>query len=312
MNRPRAQAMQRAYGLLERLRSDPARFAELAAAESDAYDAAVGGDMGSVARDGARPLEVAVLSRLPVGGVSDPIEQGNTIAIFQRIAGSEQDAIKFEEIFFSYADAGVDATDAAARKRLRNRARRVLAAVGDDASEFARWQREICCADAVRWGGGSLGEIRARIAAVPHDVIVPELIETAIGFHIVRRVAYTPPDPPEQLLDLPRGDVIDRKALVRWTTGANLADFARATAPTVAAELALAPDEADAFFAVVERHLPSLAVEDANARGEAAVAMRAAVAQLLGPKRSVAYDFFVERHVRERMMALGATSASLR
>lgn len=221
VDRKRAQAREEAERLAKLAAQHPDQFALLASQHSDGIEAAQGGDLGafSTYEADADPLVLSVLGGLTLGAVSPVIDTPRGFAVLLRSADIDRPRLAASQIIIGHSGTTEGAwiegrQSARSREQALTIAEDVLRKSYEQPGSFDALRAKHCdvqwCASVERtWRQGRIDPVLGdAVAPLALGEIAPHVVETAFGFHIVRRddPATRAPEPSrtDVLLDVPR------------------------------------------------------------------------------------------------------------
>jgi hypothetical protein len=289
----------------ERAKRAPDEFARLVETYSDEYDIGGGGDIGAwpLYNGGSWAPLFEILSTLPVGGVSDPVETDEGYVVLRRTDKTTRERIAASQVVVSYAGAP-EPPDGRVVTRSKDDARSLAARIVADLVASPRRFGELrdrycdqpgCDGPPQAWElGHNYASIERALSSVARGEIVRYVVETPLGFHVLRRedesgIAEGPHERFE--FEIPRPEFRDLSFVLSHAPGATLADETRKLAVSVGSAMHLPKEQSDAL----RRELDGLAVallrESPDARLEAYQRTGGRVRQILGQP---GYDRFQE------------------
>jgi hypothetical protein len=226
--RPRrhhSEAIHLAQRLMRRLRDDPKLFPEFVKKYSDHEDAAYAGDFGAWSTDEPSlfPHAVQALSRLPVGGISDPVDTPFGIQIVRRTDDTSRERVAFDAVRFAYRpDAKQGSTHS--RTAVAQRAKAVAEFLRQRPEQFSALQRKHCCTLVESWTVGQRDhELTEMLRHMKVDQVGLIPFERYFEFLIVRRLDATKIPVTPVRFDLPNPTRPDLERLVGRASGPGLA-----------------------------------------------------------------------------------------
>jgi hypothetical protein len=252
--RTRQAALDLARSVADRARGG-ADFGNLVRTYSENLDVAQSGDMGawSVRDPGYVPRETEILQGLDIGGMSDPMDSPIGFEILRRTGAVERPAFAASRLEFRFDPALPDGARGSRPDALKT-ARSVQAAVAGDAAAFARYAREYCCADPIRWtqGRGEIGLGQA-VERLKIGEIAAGPVEIGMAFLILKRIdASNLPSLPPVNYELPNPRGPDVEEMVKHGRGDILAERTRTLSREARKALALEPARAADLARVLE------------------------------------------------------------
>lgn len=304
-DRSRDEALALAEDLAQQARATSGGFSTLVAQHSDAETATRAGNIGTYSTYAPVNLgrELAALARLPVGGVTDPIESAVGFRVLQRTRPAEEPELAMTDLVLRYDPAATEGEHS--RQSVRKRAKSVERELHRAPERFELLQREICCAGRVH--GATEGRWRHGMGVALREVAIGELtraVETPQGFHIMKRLDPSMLPPAHLLTELPSPKKADTAFLVANTQGRELADAIRDLQDPASALLRLSDDEARTFKAILNDAAELLEGQAGEQRAQTVEHARRRIWELLGPERFGVYQAFVQREVTSRLMEL--------
>jgi parvulin-like peptidyl-prolyl isomerase len=216
-NRTRAEALALAQQIVVEARAPGADFAQLVERYTDSPDVVQHGDLGVWSTHDAmtRSLMFDVLSSVPIGGVTDPVDSGEGIQILRRTPADERE--RFAAAYVIMRDRPEEGSTGALAKM-----NEVSAAVRKHPEQFESYQHSICCAEPWVWtrGRGLGPEVEAALGKLDIDAITPAPIATTMGVYLVKRLPIPPDAPPvAKLVHLPMPTEPDLDQVLRDVDG---------------------------------------------------------------------------------------------
>jgi hypothetical protein len=213
IERSREAALALAKDLASRLRETPAAFPELAESQSDDVFASVGGALGPRSnRQGTNDVATwHALSTLPVGGVSDVLDEAAGYVIVQRMEPGHIERRAFRCLAIPFAPP--PATGRSASRPDPAAHADAIAVAKDLATHPARFDESKrrypdagpCAAGAViPTDGSSFPTIHQKLAMLAEGDVGAEPEEAPFGYLVFQRVAVPPADESRRRFDLGR------------------------------------------------------------------------------------------------------------
>jgi hypothetical protein len=203
------QAIAIAGTVVRRARASGARFEQLIDEFSEHLDAKYGGDLGSWSslEPSPRASQLAALSKLKIGEISEPIQTFEGVVVLRRTAATERPRYAMDSIFRGF-DPEAPAEDPNSRTSVFAQLTKLGKELQANPDRFAELQREHCCGPNIeQWslGRGVLG-VSEELDKLAIGQITPEPIEFQWRVALVKRLdpnAIEPPPGPLARIALP-------------------------------------------------------------------------------------------------------------
>jgi hypothetical protein len=294
--RTRAEAAALAASIAAQAHATPGSFAQLVKRYSDHHDAVRDGFYGpySSYHPSGNWTELELLAGLREGEVSPVLECAEGFVIFRRTPAPQAVRLAMTEVLVMPADSAARATEGAVartRDEARALATDLLQTLRRDPSRFPELQQRYCCAGRrhdIQLGRELAGLGDELLKLVPGQ-IASQLVETPVGFHIVKREQPQPVAAPDVLLfELPAPAVLDVTSKVRTVRGHMLAPYVRKLAVPVINTFALGSAESNAVGQVFDQLARDFVAADSEPqrRLEAYRSAHARLRGLLGEARA--------------------------
>jgi hypothetical protein len=200
--RTHAEALALAGRLQEEAMTDPASFAELVKSHSEHPDKVAGGDIGewSVREATHYPRIVEALSRLAIGGISQPIETHCGVEIVMRTAHRARPLYAMKAVTLAY-----EPNDPESLRETSALAQSLIEKAAANPPAFDQFRREYCCTQAERWfEGRDAPGLTPVVARLSIGEMASAPIEQFGAMVIPKRIDPNEvPPPPEALLEVP-------------------------------------------------------------------------------------------------------------
>jgi parvulin-like peptidyl-prolyl isomerase len=306
--RDRSEARALAERLAQELRGHPERFDMAVARYSEAYDAIEDGDLGLWSTYDVGPTAIVTrLAEMKVGEVDGPFETTLGFEIIKRTEGSPRPRFAVSRIIIGHSEiADPLAAGSRSRQEAAAIAADVLAEVKRDPSRFDVLRAEHCAGapcsvDADAWTRGQLPGFAAITKALPIGAIHEAVLDTPMGYEVVRReqprerplAVYSP--------ELPQPLPPTLEQMVERMQPAILAGATRAMATDLRARLGLNGETAALFEQRLEHLASVLASPDPGLRVAAVREARQDLMTLLGPDRYADFARLREEWLHERV-----------
>jgi hypothetical protein len=184
--RTRAEALAEARRIAAEARQPGASFAQLVDRYTDSADVVQGGDIGrwDIYQPRMIALVLEAVRRLPVGGITEPVDTPEGFQVLQRTPGDARDLFAMSYLWFGFRDAS-DREDAQGR---------LSGAIGVLASapeRFAQLQSEGCCKEPYVWSRGRAPapQVQRALEKLAIGQLSLEPVEVAGAFYLMKRVA---------------------------------------------------------------------------------------------------------------------------
>ncbi len=302
--RSRVDAKRIADRVAAEARKTPNAFPRLVQEYSEAFDAVAGGDFGARSTyDNGDSVLLSSVAALEVGEVSTVIEGGDGFHVFQRTALSERPVLAKSHLVVSYAGAFEEAHRPPVQRskdEARALAKRLLDELRAEPERFDALRSQYCdvpwlCAEPIVEPLGRTAGIDHAVAGVAVRGIPELVVETPLGFHVLRRenpekhAASTPalsfefahPPPP------------DLNWVVANASAEQLATDSKKLAREASDALELQGSDATYFRQIIERFSARVAEVPAAERGQLVRAVQGELKGLLGANRFQAFERFL-------------------
>jgi hypothetical protein len=211
-SRTREQGLALAEQVRARALEHPEQFDALVREFSEHLDVLVGGDLGEWSTWEATdyPMQREVLSQLPVGAVSAPLETLFGWEILLRSPHRERQVYAMTPVEVTF-DTGVSATDTRSRASALERATELSLILQKQPERFDELQREGCCSYAVQWPDGrGWPPLMAVLKQLEPGQIAASPVDFGLSYIVPKRVLPTPAPQLDVKFDLPVPSAPDR------------------------------------------------------------------------------------------------------
>jgi hypothetical protein len=269
----RAEAQATARRLVTRIRADPAEFDRLVGQYHAPFPGGANGDLGqwTTREPGRLAREREQLAKLPIGGVTDALENLAGFTILLRTVPDDRQEYGMDAVMVSYNPNAPDDAEKS-RKTVLALARSIARTVAAVPDRIGAFQSQYCCAGADRWSRGRTDAVLLDAAAtLAIGAATPEPIDDGNMFVVARRVDLTSPDLPTIRFDLPAPKTADASELARaGFVGAGVEAAIRDLGKDASVALHLSPPDADRLMALHQQFASAFdAQESAVTRAQA-------------------------------------------
>jgi hypothetical protein len=305
VERPYKEARALAQDLRRELKARPDAFAELARKFSDSLSSSSGGEMGlwSTHSPNRYSVEFSILSKLPIGGVSEPVDSSDGVRLLMRIAPESYHRERFSirMIRFPYdTSAPVDAPSG--ERVAMQRGRRALAELLQG-KPFDAVRGKACCKDPIEWTGGrNLAAIEAAVRTLRSGQFFAKPVRAGGAVFIVQRIEPRGDGAFSPLFDLPNPQRPEVDFIVRTVPGRALASVIRVIGDEAAEHIELGADKQVKFrelHAQLATHLEHAA--EPSERQKAVSATFARLKNLVADGAFAKYQGLVDRHAEKAL-----------
>ncbi|MDD9967068.1 MAG: peptidylprolyl isomerase [Myxococcales bacterium] len=304
-SRSRAQAKALSEALVVQLREHPDAFESLAKRHSDHMSGEVGGDIGVWSTHHAylysRELEAA--SRLPVRGISVPLDGPFGFTVVQRTPLREREPLATTFIRVAYSD---ESSLLPSRTEARKLIDELHAQLVADPSRFADLQQAHCCGHVQQWvDGQDMFGMAPHVQRLKIGEFSPAPVEGyGDTFEIFKRVAPKPTEPrPKLKFRLPSPDSPDLELLARNAMGGpGVAEYLGSLAARANGMDSLSEVQSAALQRVLSELSSGLQAPEESARVAALRKARVRLGEELGPGLSQAVEQSIASVIASEMM----------
>lgn len=298
--RSRAEALSLALQVRSLLLREPGRMTEFVARYSDHEDAVLGGDIGvwSTREAGPYSREREVVSKLPIGGVSTPVDSHQGWQILVRIAPTPRTryAAKVIRVFARPGESQqVQEAD--------RRCRRLHEQVTRDPSTIESVQKQHCCTELVQWAHGRASDalsLAVEEVSVGHFTRPVRVVQ---GIAFALRVEPTDSESGDALFELPTPSAPDVFALASTASGPAVQALIARVATLAGQELAINPEQAERVAAEHRRLSKAYSASVMPAERQIALAhFQSELREILGSATYAEYTALTQREVTKHLM----------
>jgi hypothetical protein len=294
-----------AQELRRELKARPDAFVELARRFSDSLTSSSGGEMGLWFTHSPNQfsVELSVLSKLPIGGVSEPVDSLDGVRLLMRIAPEpyHRERFSIRTISFPYdPSAPVDAPsgERAALQRGRGALAELL-----QGKPFDTVRGKACCKDPIEWTGGrNLLEIEAAVRTLRSEQLFAKPVRAGSAVSVVQRIEPRGDVAFKPSFDLPNPQRPEIDYVVRMVPGRALAGAIRVIGDEAAEHIELGADKKVVFKQLHAKLADDL--EHATQPSQRQAVVSATFARLKDLVSDVAfakYQGFVDRHAEQAL-----------